>query len=524
MNAPAPALDPNRWKVLAIVGAAFLMTVLDVSIVNVALPTIGEKLHFTQDNLQWIITAYAITFGGLLMLGGRAADLLGRRRVFFTGVALFTLASLLCGLASSEGFLIVMRGIQGIGGAIVAPSALSLVSTAFPEGAERNKALGVWGALGGSGAAIGVLLGGVLTKALGWEWIFFVNVPIGVLVLVLTPIVIRESRVDSASRSFDPLGAATLTGGLILLVYSISKAPSVGWGSVQTIGLLIAAAVLIAAFLVIETRVSAPLVPLRIFRLRTVSGANVVGVLLGATIFSMFFLLTIYVQQVLHYSALKTGVTFLATAAVAIVSAGIAEGLVGRLGPKIVMSIGLVLFGVALILYTRIGVNGSYVSDLLPGYLLAGFGMGFAFVPLSILALAGVEERDYGLASGLINTAQNIGGAIGLAIAATLFATRLEHKLTSLLASGTSPQRAAPLAMVAGFHLAFWVLAVFAFVGLAATLWLLRGVAVDADAAEAHATPTTACGFAPNRAATAHISSVLLGGDKALETPGAVPG
>jgi EmrB/QacA subfamily drug resistance transporter len=518
----APALDPNRWRALALVGAAFLMTVLDVSIVNVALPTIGEKLKFTQDNLQWIITAYAITFGGLLMLGGRAADLLGRRRVFFTGVALFTVASLLCGLASSEGFLIVMRGIQGIGGAIVAPSALSIVSQAFPQGSERNKALGVWGALGGSGAAIGVLLGGILTKALGWEWIFFVNVPIGALVLALTPVVIKESRVAGAKRNFDPLGAVAITGGLIVLVYTIAKAPSVGWGAGRTIGLLVLAGVLLAAFVFIETRVSEPLVPLRIFRLPTVSGANIVAVLLGAAIFSMFFLLTIYVQGVLHFSALKTGITFLATAGTAIVAAGVAEGLIGRLGAKVVMSIGLLALGAALVYYTQIDVNGSYLGDLLPGYVLAGIGIGFSFVPLSIVALAGVQESDYGLASGLINTTQNVGGAIGLAIASTLFATRISHELPKLIAGGKSPQEATPIAMVSGFHLAFWVLAVVAFTGLAATLWLLRGVSIDAEA-QPQAASATACGFAPNRAATAHFTAIVTG-DTALETPGTAPG
>jgi len=519
----APALDPNRWRALAVVGAAFLMTVLDVSIVNVALPSIGEDLHFSRDNLQWIITAYALTFGGLLMLGGRAADLLGRRRVFFCGVLLFTLASLLCGLATSEAFLIVMRGIQGIGAAIIAPSALSIVSTAFPEGTERNKAFGVWGALGGSGAAIGVLLGGVLTNSLGWEWIFFVNVPIGILVLALTPFVVSESRVATARLNFDPLGAITLTGGMIVLVYAISKAPDVGWGAASTIILLVVAAALLVAFLLIESRVEAPLVPLRIFRLRTVSGANVVGLMIGAIIFSMFFLLTIYVQQVLNYSALKTGVTFLATAVTAILAAGIAEVLVGRIGAKVVMSVGMSLLGVALIYYTQISVDGSYVSDLLPGYLIAGLGMGFAFVPLSILALSGVEERDYGLASGLINTSQNVGGAIGLAVASTVFATRLSSELAKLLAGGTPPQQAAPSATVSGMQLAFWVLAVVAFGGLAATLLLLRGVIVKVEA-EPQATAATACGFAPNRAATAHAATVLLGSEAVPSPGGTAPG
>src|SRR6266487_2835675 len=369
----------NKWLTLAVVGAAFFMTILDVAIVNVAIPSIQKDLNIAESTVQWVITAYAITFGGFLLLGGRMADLLGRRRIFLVGLVLFTLASLACGLASSAGVLIASRAVQGLGAAIISPAALSIVTTTFDEGAERNKALGVWGALGGSGAAIGVLLGGILTKALGWEWIFFVNVPIGVLVLALTPIFIKESRVEGARRNFDPLGAFTITGSMILLVYSISKAPEVGWGSGQTIGLLAAGIGLLAAFIVIETRVSAPLVPLRIFRLRTVTGANVVAVLLGAMVFSMFFLLTIYVQQVLHYSALKTGLTFLATAATAILAAGLAEMLIGRVGPKVVMAIGMLLFCGALVYFTQIDVNGTYLGDLLPGYLMAGFGMGFAF-------------------------------------------------------------------------------------------------------------------------------------------------
>jgi EmrB/QacA subfamily drug resistance transporter len=520
----APALDSNRWRALALVGAAYLMTVLDVTIVNIALPTIGEKLNFSQDNLQWIITAYAITFGGLLMLGGRAADLLGRRSVFLAGLGLFTLASLLCGLASSESFLIVMRAVQGVGGAIVAPSALSIVSQAFPEGKERNQALGIWGALGGSGAAIGVLLGGVLVKGLGWEWIFFVNVPIGILVLALTPFVIRESRVADAVRSFDPLGALAITGGMVLVVYSISKAPSSGWGSGSTIGLLALGAALLVAFVFVERRVANPLVPLRIFRLRTVSGANVVGLLLGAIVFSSTFLLTLYVQQVLHYSALKTGITFLAMAATAIVAAGAAEALIRPLGTKVVLSVGMVLYAAALLYYTQIDVGGTYLGDLLPGYLLTGLAMGFGFVPLSIVALSGVSERDYGLASGLINTAQNIGGAIGLAVIATLFATRLEHQLSTLLSHGTPPAQALPTAMVSGFKLGFLVLAIVAFAALAATLVALRGVDVSHEDVPASATAAnpTGCGFAPTRAATAHFSSVL-GSDDTLRPAGTTP-
>ena len=358
--------DPRRWWALAVVGTAFFMTILDVSIVNVALPTIGEKLHFTRGNLQWVVTAYALTFGGFLLLSGRAADLLGRRRVFVVGVALFSAASLVCGLANSEGMLIAARAVQGIGGAVVSAAALSIVSTTFTEGAERNKALGIWGALGGSGAAVGVLLGGVLTKYLGWEWIFFVNVPVGALVLGVTRPIVHESRMETTDRSYDPLGAITVTGGLALLVYTLSRAPFVGWGSARTILLLLASAALLVVFLVNERLVHKPLMPFDIFRVRTVAGANVVGLLLGAVVFSNFFVLTLYVQDVLGYSALKAGLAFLATAGTAVISAGAAQALVTRVGVKPIMALGLALMTAGMVWYTQIPVHGSYASDLLP--------------------------------------------------------------------------------------------------------------------------------------------------------------
>src|SRR5205809_6422058 len=332
--------NPHRWRILAVVATAFFMTILDVSIVNVALPSISRALHFSRENLQWVITAYSIAFGGFLLLAGRAADLLGRRRVFMVGVALFTIASLACGLAQSEGMLIVSRAVQGLGGAIITPAALSIVMTSFEEGAERNKALGIWGALGGSGAAVGVLAGGVLTKYLGWEWIFFVNVPVGTLVLVLTPRIVPESRREGAERRYDALGAVLVSGGLALLVYTISRAPDVGWATARTILLLVASGALLVGFLVNERRALDPLMPFQIFRVRTVAGANVVGLLLGAVIFANFFLLTLFVQQVLHWSALKTGLTFIATAGTAVLWAGLAQALVTRIGARAVMSAG----------------------------------------------------------------------------------------------------------------------------------------------------------------------------------------
>src|SRR5437660_5624962 len=428
-------LDPNRWRALTVVCAAFFMTVLDVSIVNVALPSIGKSLHFSETNLQWVITAYAITFGGFLLLGGRAADLLGRRRVFMAGVVLFTFASFLCGLAWSEGVLIGARAIQGLGAAIISPAALSIITTIFPEGAERNKALGIWGALGGSGAAVGVLAGGVLTKYLGWEWIFFVNVPVGALVLALTPRIVPESRREGAERSYDVLGAVLVSGGLALFVYSISRAPDVGWGSARTILLLVASGALLVGFLVNERRLPDPLMPFHIFRVRTVAGANTVGALLGAVLFANFFLLTLYVQNVLGYSALKTGVTFVATAGTAVVAAGVAEALTTKVGAKPIIVIGLALLTGGMIWYSQIPVHGKFASDLLPGYLMVGVGIAFAFVPVSIAALAGVAEREAGLASGLINTSQQIGGAVGTAVASTVFTSHFK----TLIKQGRPP-------------------------------------------------------------------------------------
>ena len=460
------ASNPNRWRILAVVAAAFFMTILDVSIVNVALPSIGRSLHFTRENLQWVITAYAITFGGFLLLGGRAADLLGRRRVFIVGVVLFTTASLVCGLAQGEAMLIAARAVQGLGAAIISPAALSIVMTSFEEGAERNKALGIWGALGGSGAAVGVLAGGVLTKYLGWEWIFFVNVPVGATVLALTPRIVPESRGDIATRSFDPFGAVSVTSGLALLVYTISKAPDVGWGTARTILLLVASGVLLLAFLINERRVSSPLMPFQIFRVRTLAGANAVGALLGAALFANFFVLTLYVQTVLHYSALKTGVTFVATAGTAVVAAGVAQALTTKLGAKPVMAVGLALLTGAMVWYAQIPVNGHYASDLLPGYIMVGVGIAFAFVPVSIAALAGVAEHEAGLASGLINTSQQIGGAIGVAVSSTVFTTHFN----TLVREG----KPVSVALTSGYAWAFWALAAISFAAFVASLTLIR--------------------------------------------------
>jgi len=465
MNTAGP--DPRRWQALALVCVAFFMTVLDVSIVNVALPSIGRSLHFSETGLQWVITAYAITFGGFLLLGGRAGDILGRKRMFLVGVTLFSIASLVCGLAGSTGVLVAARTVQGLGAAIVSPATLSIITTTFEEGAELNKALGIWGAMGGSGAAAGVLFGGILTKYLGWEWIFFVNVPVGALVLALAPGIVRESRAADVGRNFDVVGASSVTAGITLLVYAISKAPVDGWSDSTTIILLIAAAALIVFFVAWETRVENPLMPLSIFRIRTLAGANIVGFLLGASIFADFFLLTLYVQNVLHYSPLKTGVTFLATAGTVVLVSALSQWLTTRIGPRPVMAMGMVLNTAGLIWYAQIPVHGSYAHDLLGGYLLFGFGLAFAFIPVSIAALAGVGHREAGLASGLLNTAQQVGGALGVAVASTVAISRATH----LLHTGSSQAAA----LTSGYALAFWVVAGISAAGIVAAVVLVRG-------------------------------------------------
>jgi EmrB/QacA subfamily drug resistance transporter len=468
--------DPRRWQALALVCVAFFMTVLDVSIVNVALPSIKTSLDVSDTSLEWILVAYTITFGGFLLLGGRAADLLGRRLLFMLGMALFSAASLACGLAGSIGVLIAARTVQGLGAAIISPATLSIITTAFEEGSERNKALGIWGAMGGSGAAAGVLFGGLLTKYAGWEWIFFVNVPVGVLVLALTRSVVRESRAQGL-RGFDAGGAVTVTGGLALLVYAISKAPDVGWATGRTIGLLAAAGALLVVFALIEARQHAPLVPFRIFRTKTLTGANVAGFLLGAVVYGNFFILTLYVQQVLGYSALKTGLTFLATAGTVIPVAGVSQALSTRIGVRPVLAVGLALITGGMLWYAQIPVHGRFAADLLPGYLMVGVGMAFAFIPVSIAALAGVEAHEAGLASGLINTSQQIGGALGIAVASTVAFTHVK----TLLASGHGQ----PEALTSGFGLAFWVLGAVSAVSVLAALVFVRSseVALDADAA-----------------------------------------
>ena len=449
----APA-DNRRWLGLAVLVAAQFMVVLDIAIVNVALPTIKTDLHFTQASLQWVITAYSILFGGVLLLGGRMADLLGRRRLFMVGLGLFTISSLLDGFAWSEGSLIAFRALQGLGAALLAPAALSLLTTTFSEGRERNIALGIWGAVSGSGAAAGVLLGGVLTSAFSWSWIFFVNVPVGALVLGLSPWLLRESRALLDHRHYDIAGAASITSGLMVLVYALTHASQHGWATTETVGLLTASVVLVAAFIGIEMRSPAPLLPLRIFKLRTLSGSNLAALFSGAAVFSQFFLLTLYMQQVLHYSALQTGAAYITFTLAIIGFSVVSQALVTRIGIRPVLPAGLALATVGLLVYTQLPVNGHYFWDLFPAFLVGGIGMAFAFVPMSIGALAGVEQRDAGVASGLLNTTQQIGGAIGVAVATTIATTYSAH-----YAHAHGLGTLAPAALTHGFEIAFYALA-----------------------------------------------------------------
>ncbi len=459
----------SKWSALALLAAAQFVVVLDASIVNVALPSIGRDLNFAQENLSWVVNAYTLTFGGFLLLGGRMADLIGRRRLFLGGLILFSIASLAGGLATNEAQLIAARAVQGLGAALLSPAALSLVTVIFAEGADRNKALGIWGAVAGSGGAVGVLLGGMLTEWAGWEWVLFVNVPIGFAAAAMAPRLLPESRNEGA-RHFDIAGAVSITVGLSLLVYALVDAIDAGWGSAQTIGLLSLSAALIAAFVAIERTTRAPLVPFPgIFRIRTITGINLTALFVAAALFSMFFFISLYMQQVLGYSALKSGLSYLPLAGGIIVSAGLASGLVTRFGFKPVLITGLLLTGAALAWFSQVSVDGGYVSDILFPSLLAAVGLGFSFVPMMIASVSGVEGHEAGLASGLINTSQQIGGALGLAILATVANSRTED----VVANGNP----VPVALTEGFQNAFGVGAVLAVAGAAAAVFLISSKA-----------------------------------------------
>jgi EmrB/QacA subfamily drug resistance transporter len=455
-----------KWFALALLCGVQFMVVLDIAIVNVALPSIAVDLGFSQENLQWVISAYALVFGGFLMLGGRLSDILGRRRIFMAGLVIFSIGSLLCGLAWSDESLIGARALQGLGAATITPSALSILTTTFAEGRERNIALGAWGAVGGFGAAAGVLMGGVLTDLLSWEWIFFVNIPVGIAGLALAPILLKESK-DAHGQSHDVPGAVLVTAGLSVLVLGITQGQQWGWSSAATIGAFAASALLLAAFALWEQRQSEPLVPFSIFRLQTLTAANVVMFVMGTAMFSMFLMLTLYMQQVLGYSPLETGVAYLAVAGTAVIWANVAAVAVNKVGVKPALIFGMGMLTLGLLYFTQVSVDGSYWGDLFPGFLILGVGIPFAFVPITIAALAGTKPQEAGLASGLINTTQQIGGAVGIALLSTIAVSTTED------AVGQGP--VTPVALTDGFVAAFWAGTAIAFVGVLVSVFLVRG-------------------------------------------------
>jgi EmrB/QacA subfamily drug resistance transporter len=471
LSAPAAGMapagpDPRRWWALALLCGAFFMVLLDGTITIVALPSIGADFRFSEQGLQWVLSAYALTFGGLLLLGGRAADLLGRRRVFMAGVLFFTAASLMCGLAWSPAALLAARVVQGAGAAIMTPTALSIISTTFSEGSERNKALGIWGALGGIGATTAWLIGGPIVDGPGWRWIFLINVPVGLAALTLSPVFLRESRAALSRRSYDPAGALTITSALVLLVYAVVKAPQAGWGDVQTILPLAGSALLLAAFALIESRHHAPLVPLRIFRSRTLAGADAVTVLIGTVAVGMPFVLTLYAQQVLGYSALKFGVGSVVLAVGATAGAIAGQAAVLKAGFRSVAMTGMALMGAGSVVLTQVSVRGGYFPDIFFGLLLCGLGIGLAFVTATVAALAGVAEHEAGLASGLSNTALQIGTALGVAIVTTVAISRSRDYLAAN--KGANPL----VVLTEGYQSAFLACAVLAGIGLALALLL----------------------------------------------------
>jgi EmrB/QacA subfamily drug resistance transporter len=477
----------NRWRAFALLGVAFFMTTIDLTIVNTSLPTIGRRLHFSQTDLQWVVTVYGLAFGGFMLLGGRAADLLGRRRVLMAGVGLFTAASLGATLAAGETMLIAMRALQGLGAAMLLPAALSSVRNMFTDGTERNKALGIWGGLGAGGATAGIILGGLLTRYAGWQYVFFINVPVGATILLLAPRVVPESRRESAERRYDPFGAVTITAGLVMLVYAISQAPVYGWGAARTVGLIAASATLLAAFLVIESRVEAPLLPLSIFRLRTLAGSNVGGLLLGGSFYAFIFIGTLYMQQVVGYSPLKGGFTWLVASLASIVFAGLSQLLVTRTSVKLVMALGMALIGGGVLWATQMPPDGRFWANMFGPFLVVGIGTAFAFIPVSIGALTGVAEHQAGLASGLIYTSQELGGALGIAIASSVAAS---HDRTLLHAGDT-----VPAALTGGFQQAFWILGGIALLAVPAILALIgpeEPEPVAAHAADAEPQPSLA--------------------------------
>ena len=472
MDSASTSPSVNRWATLVVVCLAQFMVVLDATIVNVALPSIQRGLDFSAADLQWVINSYTLMFGGFLLLGGRAADFFGRRRLFLAGVVVFSGASLINGLATSSEMLIVGRGLQGLGGALVSPAALSIITTTFAEGPDRNKALGVWSAIAAGGAAVGLLMGGVLTDLLSWEWCFFVNVPVGVMAILATLRYVPNTLSEHKPSSIDIAGAVAVTTGLVVLVYAIVKAQEWGFGSARTLGLGAAAAILLAGFVWIESRSKAPLVRLGIFRKRTLTGANVVMTLVAAGMFSMFFFATLYVQEILGFSPLKAGLAFLPVTAGIVIGAGIAQEGIKRVGPRVQTMIGIGVAAVGMFLLTGIPYAGSYASDLLPGLALIALGMGMTFVPITLMATTGVDGDDQGLASGLLNTAQQVGGALGLAVLSTVAFNHSSSQLDALGHAPTAADRGA--ALVSGYSTAFTVGGLLMATGAVLILLMIR--------------------------------------------------
>jgi EmrB/QacA subfamily drug resistance transporter len=474
--------EPNRWLVLVIVCVAQFMVILDATVVNVALPSIQVDLGFSPQSLQWIVNAYTLMFGGFLLLGGRASDLLGRQRLFIAGVIVFTVASAVNGVANTSGVLIAGRALQGLGGALVSPAALSIVTTTFEEGRDRTRALGVWSAIAAGGAAVGLVLGGILTEYLSWRWVFFVNLPIGVIATLLALRYVPNSRAAERPATYDAAGAVTITGGLLVLVYAIVKAQSYGWGSGKTIGLFLLAVALIASFVVIELRSKAPLVRLGIFRLRSLTGSNGAMLLVSSGLFAMFYFASLYLQQTLGYKPVKAGLAFVPFTLGIIVGAGLSQALINRIGVRAVTYIGIALGTIGLLYFARLPVDGTYAKDILPTILIVSIGMGLTFVPCTLLATTNVAPSDAGLASGILNTSQQVGGALGLAVLSTLAASRTSH----LLSSGITTVAEKTSATVSGFHVAFGVgAAMVAAAGIVLAVTVRKSDAAAIDAGDA---------------------------------------
>jgi EmrB/QacA subfamily drug resistance transporter len=462
----------SPWFILLLVCFAQFMVILDATIVNVALPSIQHDLSFSASSLQWVINAYTLVFGGFLLLGGRAGDLFGRKRLFLAGIALFTFASLLDGLAQSGGMLIAARALQGLGAALVSPAALSIITTTFADGPQRTKALGVWGGIAAGGGAVGLLLGGILTEALSWQWIFFVNVPIGIVAFLLSTRFVPESRAEKRPAGVDVAGAVSVTAGLIVLVYAIVKAQSYGWGSLETLGLGAVAIALLAAFVVIERRSAAPLVRLGVFRIRSLTAANGVMLLVASGMFSFFFFSSLYTQEILGFSPIQAGLAFLPFTAGIMIGAGAAQQLIARFGVRPIAVAGMLLAAGGLAMLTGAGANGSYAADLLPGIIPMSIGMGLTFVPLTLIGTTNIENSDAGLASGVFNTSQQVGGALGLAVLSTLASSQTSNVLGGLGHAPTPSDRS--VAIVDGFHVAFTAGSVLIGVGAIALAVLIR--------------------------------------------------